>query len=273
MAGDYFHVATWQDAEHNAAIWMQRWGYSDAQVTAGGADGGIDVDSTHAVAQVKFKAQQVGGPDVQRLAGAGFSHPGKQLIFFTGTSYSSQAYQASELANVALFTYELNGDVAPANAMAAYIATPGNEARRAGAANRFGATRPSGSKTSHTPRTSQGCLAALFIAIFRFYKWFLLKFLEFGAEVIRVALHQVGRTSSRFPPPTRNTFFRAGGFLVFMSLVVLIGGISSTTDPGSTASHTEKVWAVVGESVGGVILAALGCLILFLGWRSPAAED
>ena len=269
MADNYFHVATWQDAEHNAARWMSHWGYSDAQVTAGGADGGIDVVSSHAVAQVKFKAQQVGGPDIQRLAGAGFSHPGKQLIFFTGTSYSSNAFQVAEDASVALFTYALNGDVSAANAMAAYIETPGQESQRAAAAQRFNMTRSNSSSLSRSNRGSKGLIATFVLAIVRFYKWLFLKFIEFSSEVIRVVLHKLGRTSARFPAPTKSTYFRAGGFLLFMSLVVLIGGISSTTDPASTASHTQKVWAVIAEAVGGGALPLLGALILLEGCRTP----
>ena len=269
MTDNYFQVATWQDAEHNAARWMSHGGYSDAQVTAGGAEGGIDVVSSHAVAQAKFKAQQVGGPDIQRLAGAGFSHPGKQLIFFTGTSYSSNALQVAEDASIALFTYALNGDVSAANAMAAYIETPGEEGQRAAASQRFRTTRPSDFPQSRSNRGSNGLIATFVLAIIRFYKWLFLKFIEFSSEVIRVVLHKFGRSSARFPAPTKSTYFRAGGFLLFMSLVVLIGGISSTTDPASTASHTQKIWGVAAEAIGGGILAIVGALSLFEGHRTP----
>lgn len=63
-------IRTWQDAEENAAEWMRYMGYADAMVTNGGADGGIDVVSQHAVAQVKREAVAVGSPMIQKFYGA-----------------------------------------------------------------------------------------------------------------------------------------------------------------------------------------------------------
>ena len=100
---------------------MKFWGYTDARVTGGGADGGVDVISNRAIAQVKFKASQAGGPELQRLAGAGYSHPGTALMFFTGTGYSAQALQVAGTAHIALFTYRLDGAVTPVNSYAKKI--------------------------------------------------------------------------------------------------------------------------------------------------------
>ena len=36
-------IRSWHAAEINAAAWMRHWGYADATVTNGGADGGIAV--------------------------------------------------------------------------------------------------------------------------------------------------------------------------------------------------------------------------------------
>ena len=115
-------ISDWQIAEENAARWMRFWGYPDAHVTGGGADGGVDVISGSAIAQVKFRASVVGGPDLQRLAGAGHSHRGKALFFFTGSGYSSQALQVAGIADIALFTYRLDGSVSPVNNFAEQIA-------------------------------------------------------------------------------------------------------------------------------------------------------
>ena len=113
-----FRVGDWQLAEENAARWMRHWGFADAAVTNGGADGGLDVTSQGAVAQVKFKVSQTGGPDVQRLAGAANRFPDAQPMFFTGTGYSSQAIQCAEESGIALFIYDLSGSVVSANHLA-----------------------------------------------------------------------------------------------------------------------------------------------------------
>ena len=110
------HVRTWQDAELNAARWMQHWGFTDAAVTPGGADGGIDVRASYALAQVNFVAAAVGRPDLQRLVGAAAAEPGRQLIFFTGSDYTTQAVDFADGAGIALFRYGLDGSMTPYNA-------------------------------------------------------------------------------------------------------------------------------------------------------------
>lgn len=59
------HGMTWQAAEELACKWMRRHGYADAKLTSGGADGGIDVMSRRAVAQVKHHAKPVGISEMQ----------------------------------------------------------------------------------------------------------------------------------------------------------------------------------------------------------------
>ncbi len=49
-------LRTWQDAEDFAEDWMRRNGYPDAHKTPSGGDGGIDVISSGAIAQVKHHA-------------------------------------------------------------------------------------------------------------------------------------------------------------------------------------------------------------------------
>lgn len=114
-------IRSWQDAEINAANWMRHWGHYDAAVTNGGADGGIDVRSSRALAQVKYLASAVGRPDLQRLAGAGAGEPGKQLFFFAGSDYTATALEYADVTGMALFTYRLDGSMAPVNAVARHV--------------------------------------------------------------------------------------------------------------------------------------------------------
>jgi hypothetical protein len=122
VPGDTRQVRTWQDAELNAAAWMRHWGFADARAGLPGPDGGIDIRSSRGLAQVKFKAQQVGRPDVQRLVGAA-GRDQAQLLFFTGTSYSKNAMAYAEEMGIALFVYSLDGAVTAVNRHASMLAT------------------------------------------------------------------------------------------------------------------------------------------------------
>lgn len=156
-------VRDWKAAEQLAAAWMRYLGFPDAHVTPEGADGGIDVRARHALAQVKFKASQVGGPDLQRLFGARGTATEKQLLFFTGTAYSSKATEYANATGIALFVYDWLGDVEGANdtarrmlRAAAEPPTPpaGPEAPRQMTAGYLtGRTAPSGPPPAYTPRT------------------------------------------------------------------------------------------------------------------------
>lgn len=115
------HIRSWQDAEVNAAAWMRSWGYMDAELTTSGADGGIDVRSSRALAQVKYLAAAVGRPDLQRLIGAAATVPGVQLMFFTGSDYSATAVEFAGMVNMALFRYGLDGAVTPVNETARWV--------------------------------------------------------------------------------------------------------------------------------------------------------
>lgn len=108
-------INSWEMAEQNAADWMRYWGYADARVTQGGADGGVDVTSRSALAQVKFEARQVGSPTLQRLVGARRNAHHKQLMFFSGVGYARPAIEYADAMEIALFTYDLLGAVTPVN--------------------------------------------------------------------------------------------------------------------------------------------------------------
>lgn len=98
-----------RDAELAAEEWMRYFGFGDAEVTPVGADEGIDVDSTRAVAQVKAYMVPVGRPDVQNLAGVAAAE-GKIGIFFALNGYTPQAIQWADKANIALFSFDLQGE-------------------------------------------------------------------------------------------------------------------------------------------------------------------
>src|SRR3954452_2909829 len=64
-------VGSWHAAEALAAWHMRKLGFEDASVTKAGADGGLDVTSREAVAQVKhYSKGPIGSPAIQQLRGA-----------------------------------------------------------------------------------------------------------------------------------------------------------------------------------------------------------
>jgi|SRR6478672_3850467 len=81
---------TWQEAEINCLDWMKRNGFKDARLTRRGADGGLDIVSKKAVAQVKHHQKPVGISDIQRHYGIAQS-AGKQALFFSSGGYTKAA--------------------------------------------------------------------------------------------------------------------------------------------------------------------------------------
>lgn len=102
-----------------AATWVRAWGWHDARVTTGGADGGLDIVGAAVAAQVKWKGGAAGRPDLQRLAGA--ARPGSQLIFFTASKYSKQAIEFADERGIALFSYDPVGTVTAENRDAEWL--------------------------------------------------------------------------------------------------------------------------------------------------------
>lgn len=123
------HIKTHEIAELNAAEKMRWMGFTDAEVTKSGPDGGIDVRSRDAVAQVKFKAAQTGRPELQNLYGARGREHDKQLLFFSGSSYSRSAHEYADAVDMALFTYDLTGEVTACNKIADSLLSKSRTAR------------------------------------------------------------------------------------------------------------------------------------------------
>ncbi len=94
-------------AEQLVCEWMRHLGETDAIVTQVSGDGGIDVVSSTAVAQVKHQSGAVGRPDIQKLAGAALhGHTGKTKLFFSSGTYSAGAVEYANAVDVALIRFD-----------------------------------------------------------------------------------------------------------------------------------------------------------------------
>lgn len=89
----------WRGLEHTVAKIM------GGTVRSGSHDGGIDVESGRAVAQVKRQRRSVGAPVVQQLHGAAQGE-GKDGEFYTTSSYSRDAIAFARRAGVKLFVVD-----------------------------------------------------------------------------------------------------------------------------------------------------------------------
>lgn len=105
------------DAERYARDYLVHLGYTDARVTGAGPDGGVDVQSSRAVAQVKMEAVKSGAPYVQALFGIAALR-GVTGIFFSLAGYTTKAVEFADQAGLLLFQFMFDGSVAPASAAA-----------------------------------------------------------------------------------------------------------------------------------------------------------
>lgn len=115
-------TAPWKIAEQIAVQHMQSIGYLDAQLTGSGADAGIDVVSSAAVAQVKLLAKPVGAPDIQRFRGA--SHDMSHALFYSWSGYTRAALVAADSTGIALFVVDSAGAATAANLHATDLRPP-----------------------------------------------------------------------------------------------------------------------------------------------------
>jgi hypothetical protein len=102
------------DAEQVAAEWMRHLGFGDARCTPTGTDGGVDVRSREAVAQVKAQLTPVGRPELQALYGVARSE-GRQPMFFSLMSYTAAARGWADEVGMALFRFDHSGAVEAVN--------------------------------------------------------------------------------------------------------------------------------------------------------------
>ncbi|MFZ2242992.1 MAG: restriction endonuclease [Gordonia amarae] len=132
-----------QQAESLAAAIMQKQlGFRDAAVTNLSGDGGVDVVSRHAVAQVKHWSSQVGRPALQQLYGARGADARKKLVFFSSGGYSPQAVEYADTHEVALFGFSNDSTWWAVNEHAKGLTRQERHDRRVNAVNRtFAAIR------------------------------------------------------------------------------------------------------------------------------------
>lgn len=100
---------SWKDAEKLARDYMRTIGFTDARLTPPGPDGGIDVVSIDAVAQVKWHVAQIGSPELQALFGIA-ALQGKAALFFA-QRYSAEALKWGTKSKMALFRFKTSGDI------------------------------------------------------------------------------------------------------------------------------------------------------------------
>lgn len=105
------------DAEVVAGEWMRWFGFTDARVTQASRDGGIDVDSSQAVAQVKAYMTPIGRPALQQLHGVAASL-GRRAIFFSLMAYTGDAVTWGDSVGMSLFRFNHAGEVDPVNGCA-----------------------------------------------------------------------------------------------------------------------------------------------------------
>lgn len=103
------NVLSWQDAERSARDFLRHQGFTDAQLTPPGADGGVDVVSSVAIAQVKYQSRPVGAPAIVQLLGTTHrkQYQGRLPMFFSSSGYTPKAITAARELGVTL--YQLHG--------------------------------------------------------------------------------------------------------------------------------------------------------------------
>ena len=94
-----------EGAESLVAQWMRWLGVFDAEVTKFVGDGGIDVESSKYIAQVKNYNGLVGIAAIRELAGVA-AVDGRVALFFTSGTYPKNADAWAESAGIYLFQYD-----------------------------------------------------------------------------------------------------------------------------------------------------------------------
>jgi hypothetical protein len=102
-------------AEELCARWMSYLGAIHAKVTQYASDGGIDVEATDYIAQVKNYTRTVGVAAVREFSGVA-KVDGRMGLFFTSGNYAAGAIDFADKADIALFRYSAEqGELYAAN--------------------------------------------------------------------------------------------------------------------------------------------------------------
>lgn len=110
-------IRTARDAELVAAEWMTYLGFSNVRPTPVGTDSGIDVWSDEALAQVKAETVPTGRPKIQQHHGV-CSAACREAVFFSLAGFTPQAKKFADETQMALFGFNLAGEVEPINSPA-----------------------------------------------------------------------------------------------------------------------------------------------------------
>lgn len=154
------YITTPAAAERNAAAQMRALGYDDAEAVTAGPDGGIDVRSSRAVGQVKFRGANASRPELQNLYGARGRAHGKELWFFAATGYTAGAVICGDELQMLLFTYEPHGELKPANVHAQRKLQSIADARTAAAALAARSAREAKEQSIADAKTAAAAVAA-----------------------------------------------------------------------------------------------------------------
>lgn len=115
-------IKTHREAEEYAAEVLWALGFTDAEPTPPGADGGVDVLGSGVVAQVKMEGVPTGRPVLQAIAGIA-SVEGARALVFSLAGYTPQALDWAERAHVACFEFAFDGVVEPRSSAATELLT------------------------------------------------------------------------------------------------------------------------------------------------------
>ena len=132
MEPDTYAVASWRDAEINAARWLRHWGYADAVARPDGPDGSVDVRATGAVGQVRYQLARVGRHALHDLVDT-YAGCSDDLFLFTGTSFAWDAVPFADERSIALFTFSQDGKMTAVNSTARRVVARSTVAQPVGA--------------------------------------------------------------------------------------------------------------------------------------------
>jgi hypothetical protein len=93
----------WETFEGYCRDWAKYLGYQDAEKTRSVKDGGIDIEGSRLVAQVKFQETPVGVKPIREIIGVNVRLR-KDILFFSLNGFSRDAVEEANQSEVALFT-------------------------------------------------------------------------------------------------------------------------------------------------------------------------
>jgi hypothetical protein len=113
-------VRTASEAEAYVAEVLIAMNGTDVTLTPAGPDGGVDVRSVEAVAQVKMEAKPIGRPTIQQTYGIAVAE-GRRPLVFSISGFTSEAVEWAELAHVACWAFARDGSLEPITEAARHL--------------------------------------------------------------------------------------------------------------------------------------------------------